>query len=222
MGQRSALIMSVVVALVFGFVMAQHFEDEAARQRTLAVANGMLDELENRAARPQPMPVQEAAAMKHDDEKEMVAPVEGDADGVVCNKHGICHIAGKGEAVDPEGAARAQAAGEIAQEKAKATQDRKEAESNTVCDLALSDDVEKGVVFVTDDKAESLFVSEAAWNKAKTIRTVMPSVPGAGNTWMRLLVEKGAGLRTGAVFGDGFLKADLGMAGEGRKDTTVM
>ena len=88
MGQRSALIMSVVVALVFGFVMAQHFEDEAARQRTLAVANGMIDELEKRAARPQPMPVQEAAAMKHDDEKEMVDPVEGDADGVVCNGEG--------------------------------------------------------------------------------------------------------------------------------------
>jgi hypothetical protein len=26
--------------------------------------------------------------------------------------------------------------------------------------------------------------------------------PGAGNTWMRLLVEKGSGLRTGAVFGE--------------------
>ena len=39
----------------------------------------------------------------------------------------------------------------------------------------------------------------------------MPSVPGAGNTWVRLLIEKGSALRTGSVFGDGFIKR-MGMA----------
>ena len=36
-------------------------------------------------------------------------------------------------------------------------------------------------------------------------------MPGAGNTWVRLLIEKGSALRTGSVFGDGFIKR-MGMA----------
>jgi len=89
------------------------------------------------------------------------------------------------------------------------------------CNLKNSDGPEKGVVFVSDPAAEALFVDAAAYRRAQTQRTAMPSVPGAGNTWVRLLVEKSTALRTGSVFGDGFIKR-MGMAGEGKRDTSVI
>jgi hypothetical protein len=44
---------------------------------------------------------------------------------------------------------------------------------------------------------------------------------GAGNTWVRLLVEKGSALRTGSVFGDGSLLR-MGFAGEKYADGSVL
>ena len=81
--------------------------------------------------------------------------------------------------------------------------------------------LESGVVFVNDPSAEQLFTGADEWNKAQNVVTAMTSVPGAGNTWSRLLVEKGLGLRTGSVFGDGGIKR-MGMIGEGIHDSSVI
>jgi hypothetical protein len=93
-------------------------------------------------------------------------------------------------------------------------------EEQQLCSLA-DENTETGVVFVNNPAAASLFVDDDSWSKAKDQRTAMPSVPGAGNTWVRLLVEKATALRTGSVFGDGFIKR-MGMAGEGKRDTSVI
>jgi hypothetical protein len=75
-------------------------------------------------------------------------------------------------------------------------------------------------VFDTDELAGQLFVSPEKWNIDQRELTAMPSLPGAGNTWVRLLMEQGCGLRTGSVFGDVSLKR-MGFAGEGIQDSSV-
>lgn len=90
-----------------------------------------------------------------------------------------------------------------------------------LCNLKNSDGPEQGVIFVNDPRAKDLFVSEEKYALAQRSKTGMPSVPGAGNTWVRLVVEKGSALRTGSVFGDGFIKR-MGMAGEGKRDPSVI
>jgi hypothetical protein len=92
--------------------------------------------------------------------------------------------------------------------------------SSHQCEITR-DDVEAGVLFVNDSAAAGLFLGNAAWERAKGTITAMASLPGAGNTWTRLLVEKGAGLRTGSVFADGGLKR-MGMDGEGSRDSSVI
>ena len=89
------------------------------------------------------------------------------------------------------------------------------------CDLKRNDNPETGVIFVNDPQASTLFVDDTMWTRAKSEIISMPSLPGAGNTWVRLLVEKGSAMRTGSIFGDGSLLR-MGFAGEKFHDESVL
>ena len=52
-------------------------------------------------------------------------------------------------------------------------------------------------------------------------RTALASFPGAGNTWVRLLVQQMSGVWTGSIYSDGDLRAN-GFPGEFKASDRVM